>query len=185
MVLLSFRYIIIEDDHQPDETVDDFDATIRTCIASHATPEDRHELVQQLRSPRKPRDIGQIILLSLTRNQRIRWLSLRPIGLLVAKRIQNQKCDWPLKTLFDPGSDKTFINQSSRTSSRSGATGKTVKSIGVNTINGVNKFNQKVILEELVLPEFSATRKIDQKVSAYIFDQESSPYMISSLVLIC
>jgi transposase InsO family protein len=102
-------------------------------------------------------------------------LSLRPIGLLVAKRIQNLKSDRPLKTLFDPGSDRTFIN---RRVLPIGANGKTVESIGVNTINGVDKVNQKVILEELTLPEFSATRKIDQKVSAYIFDQESSPYDI-------
>jgi hypothetical protein len=36
--------------------------------------------------------------------------------------------------------------------------------------------NQKVVLEELTLPELSATQKIDKKVSAYIFNQPSSPY---------
>jgi hypothetical protein len=38
-------------------------------------------------------------------------LSLRPIGLLIAKKIQNLKSDRLLKTLFDSGSDKTFINR--------------------------------------------------------------------------
>jgi hypothetical protein len=36
--------------------------------------------------------------------------------------------------------------------------------------------NQKVVLEELTLPEFYATQRIDKKVSAYVFDQPSSPY---------
>jgi hypothetical protein len=56
IVLRSIWDIIIHDDN-PNETVNDFDTTIRTFISSHATPEDRHELVQQLRSPRKPRDM--------------------------------------------------------------------------------------------------------------------------------
>jgi hypothetical protein len=36
--------------------------------------------------------------------------------------------------------------------------------------------NQKVVLEELTLAEFSATQRIDKKVSAYVFDKPSSPY---------
>jgi hypothetical protein len=102
-------------------------------------------------------------------------LSLRPIGLLIAKKIQNLKSDRPLKTLFDSGSDKTFIN---RRILPKGANGTTVKSIGINTITGADKINQKVTLENLTLPEFSATRRINLKVSAYIFDHESSPYDI-------
>jgi hypothetical protein len=38
-------------------------------------------------------------------------VSLHPIGLILAKTIQNITSDRPLKTLFDPGSDKTFINR--------------------------------------------------------------------------
>jgi hypothetical protein len=41
-----------------DETPEGFTQAILLFIASHGTPEDRHELVQQLRSPRKPRDIA-------------------------------------------------------------------------------------------------------------------------------
>jgi hypothetical protein len=35
-------------------------------------------------------------------------LSFRPTGLIFAKTIQNIACDKPLKTLFDPRSDKNF-----------------------------------------------------------------------------
>jgi hypothetical protein len=87
-------------------------------------------------------------------------LSLHPIGLLIAKKIINVKSDRLLKTLFDSGLDKTFIN---RCVLPKGANDTTVKSIGINTINCVDKINQKVILENLTLPEFSATRRIETK----------------------
>jgi hypothetical protein len=75
--------------------------------------------------------------------------------------------------LFDPGSDKTFIN---RCVLPQGVNGKTVEPLPINTLNGIDTMNQKVVLEELTLPELSTTQKIDKKVSAYIFNQPSSPY---------
>jgi hypothetical protein len=39
------------------ETASGFAQALLLFIASHGTPEDRHELVQQLRSPRKPCNI--------------------------------------------------------------------------------------------------------------------------------
>jgi hypothetical protein len=87
-------------------------------------------------------------------------LYLCPIGLILAKTIQNIMSDRPLKTLFDPGSDKTFIN---RRVLPKGANGKTVDPLPVNTLNGVDMVNQEVGLEELTLPEFSAMQRIDKK----------------------
>ena len=65
-------------------------------------------------------------------------LSLRPIGLLLVKKIQNAVSDRPLKTLFDPGLDKTFLN---RQVLRKGVNGKTVDPLAVNTLNGVDKIS--------------------------------------------
>jgi hypothetical protein len=48
---------LIINDEQPPETVAGFDTCIRSFIASHSTAEDRDELVSQLRSPHKPREI--------------------------------------------------------------------------------------------------------------------------------
>jgi hypothetical protein len=49
--------VIVEADN-PDESQDGFDATLQTFIASHCTAEDRHELVQQLCHPHKPRELN-------------------------------------------------------------------------------------------------------------------------------
>jgi hypothetical protein len=100
-------------------------------------------------------------------------LSLRPIGLALAKKIQNAASDEPLKTMFDPGSDKTFINQRVLPT---GVHGKTVDTLAVNALNGTDKISQKVVLEGLTLPEFSATQRIDKKASACVFNQPDSPY---------
>lgn len=44
-------------DNTPDENEADFCQCIRDFIAAHSVPEDRYELAQQLRAPRKPRDL--------------------------------------------------------------------------------------------------------------------------------
>jgi hypothetical protein len=55
-VLRTIWDIILQDeDHE--ETVDGFEICIHAFLASHSTVEDRHELVTQLRSPHKPREI--------------------------------------------------------------------------------------------------------------------------------
>ena len=100
-------------------------------------------------------------------------LSLRPIGLVLTDTIQKVKNYTPLKTLFDSGSDKTFIN---RRILPKGATTKTVDALPINTLNGIDSINQKVVLDGLILPEFSATQRIDKKIFAYVFDQSNSPY---------
>lgn len=53
-VLRSMWNIIVQD---MDFTTENFDQALRTFIAGHSTPEDQHELLQQLRNPRKPRDV--------------------------------------------------------------------------------------------------------------------------------
>jgi len=40
-----------------DETLESFDNCLRTFIESHATTDDQHELIQQLRTPKKPREL--------------------------------------------------------------------------------------------------------------------------------
>eukprot|EP00543_Licmophora_paradoxa_P002957 CAMPEP_0202451258 /NCGR_PEP_ID=MMETSP1360-20130828/9721_1 /ASSEMBLY_ACC=CAM_ASM_000848 /TAXON_ID=515479 /ORGANISM="Licmophora paradoxa, Strain CCMP2313" /LENGTH=187 /DNA_ID=CAMNT_0049069775 /DNA_START=84 /DNA_END=643 /DNA_ORIENTATION=+ len=46
-------------DHPPeDQTEASFDAALRNFVASDATEEDRYDLVQQLRSPKKPRNVA-------------------------------------------------------------------------------------------------------------------------------
>ena len=99
-------------------------------------------------------------------------LSLCPIGLVLVKKIQNAVSDGPLKTLFDPGSDKTSLN---RRVLPKGVNGKTVNTLAVNALNGTDKITQKAVLEGLTPPEFSATQRMDKRASARVFDQPDSP----------
>jgi hypothetical protein len=52
-VLKTIWVTIIHDEH-PAETAEAFNQCLRTFIGSHSTEEDRHDLVTQLRAPRKP-----------------------------------------------------------------------------------------------------------------------------------
>jgi hypothetical protein len=48
---------IIISDEDPDETVEGFEASIRSFVASHSAAEDQHELLTQLQNPHKSREI--------------------------------------------------------------------------------------------------------------------------------
>ena len=98
--------------------------------------------------------------------------SLKPIGLLKADRIQNIVHNKPLKVLFDTGSANTFIHVKCLPK---GAVPNLTNRINVLTLTGTKQTNRSVILKGISLPEFSPTKKIDQDVHAYVFDQDS-PY---------
>ena len=53
MLRTSWQQALV-DDPPGEETPETFATALRSFIASHATSEDRHELVQQLRTPKKP-----------------------------------------------------------------------------------------------------------------------------------
>jgi hypothetical protein len=89
--------------------------------------------------------------------------------------------DQPLKTLFDPGSDKTFVNQ--RVILK-GANGKTVDSSSVNALNGVDVINQRAILEGLTLPEHSPHRERTKELRL-VFSISQTILAILSSDLIC
>ena len=64
----------------------------------------------------------------------VKSLHLKPIGLMLARKIQGVSNSKPLRVLFDSGSDKTFI---SRSVLPKGASSKTTKdTMTVQTING-------------------------------------------------
>jgi hypothetical protein len=100
-------------------------------------------------------------------------LSLRPVGLAAAKKTHNAASDQPLKTLFDPGSDKTFVD---RRVLPKWANGRTVDPSPINALDGVDIINQKAILEGLTLTEFSPALRKDKRAQARVFDQPNSPY---------
>jgi hypothetical protein len=95
------------------------------------------------------------------------------MGIASVSKMQNTVSDKPLKTLFDPGSDKTFLNR--RILPR-GVNGDTVDTSAVNALDGADETNQKVVLEGLTAPGFSATQRTDKKAAAHVFNQPDSPY---------
>eukprot|EP00934_Nitzschia_sp_Nitz4_P006682 Nitzschia sp. Nitz4//scaffold155_size52807//35946//37208//NITZ4_006802-RA/size52807-snap-gene-0.39-mRNA-1//1//CDS//3329537387//6672//frame0 len=109
--------------------------------------------------------------------QQLSSLELKPIGLLLAKSMQGYELTKPLKVLFDSWSDKTFIN---RRVLPSGVNGKTVQTKTFSTLMGAQKMNQEVVLNDITLPEFSPTKRIDHPCKALIWDAPKSPYDVYS-----
>ena len=101
-------------------------------------------------------------------------LKLRPMGIMLAKLIQNAPSKRPLKVLFDSGSDATFIHQSALPEH---VAGKRCADLKINTLSeGHTSTNRKVTLKHIQLPEFSPTRKIDKAFSAYVFNKANCKY---------
>jgi hypothetical protein len=95
---------------------------------------------------------------------------LVPSTIAVARTIQGQASAELLKVLFDSGGTVTFLN--SRCLPK-GATPSLLK----NPLHGITAAgrltaNRMVSLKDIVLPEFSRSKKIDQQ-RAYVFDSDS------------
>ena len=93
-----------------------------------------------------------------------------PSSIAVVKTMQNQPSGRLLKVLFDSGGTKTFLN--SRCLPK-GAT-PTVMQQPLHGITAAGKFtaNCMVGLKDIVLPEFSQTKRIDEQW-ALVFDSNS------------
>jgi hypothetical protein len=95
---------------------------------------------------------------------------LEPSSVLVAHTIQGQRSERLLKVLFDSGGTKTFINECCLPQ---GMTATLLKNLlqGL-TADGRLMANRAVLLQNIVLPEFSRSNKIN-KQWAYVFDSDS------------
>jgi hypothetical protein len=106
-------------------------------------------------------------------------LHLKPVGLMLAKKIQGILNTKPLCMLFDSGSDNTFISCSVLPKGASSKT--TDKLLKVQTINGRKAMNQQLTLNTLGFPEFSATQQVHQEYDVYVFVCSSSYDVILGL----
>jgi hypothetical protein len=95
---------------------------------------------------------------------------LVPSSIAVARTIQGQKSAELLKVLFDSGGTKTVINSKCLPP---GATPSLLKQPlqGITTAGRLTA-NRIVHLRDIVLPEFSRSKKIDDQW-AYVFDSDS------------
>jgi hypothetical protein len=55
--MLRTVWDIIVTDEDPDETVEGFEESVRSFVASHSMAEDQHELLTQLQNPHRPQEI--------------------------------------------------------------------------------------------------------------------------------
>jgi len=97
---------------------------------------------------------------------------LRPVSLMLAKTIQGQPCDKPLRLLFDSGSDITLYNR------RALPKGCSPKSIhqSVNGVHGSKPLTQEVLMRDITFPEFAATQRVPGPIRAFVYDNDESPY---------
>jgi hypothetical protein len=96
-----------------------------------------------------------------------------PSSLLIAATIQHNRSTKPLKVLFDPGSDLTFLHQRCLPP---GATPLLLTKQGGTTIAGTFTTNRFVTMHNVLLPKFHRSRKID-KQDCLIFTAEC-PYNV-------
>jgi hypothetical protein len=100
---------------------------------------------------------------------------LRPITTIIVKDVQSHGSTQPLKALLDTGSDRTFIVKDALPK---GVTPNAVDSVSYNTLRGSATVNKEVTLSNIVLPEFSPTRRIDATFKAFVVDHKLSHYDI-------
>ena len=99
--------------------------------------------------------------------------NLRPESVAIVKYIQNTRFNRPLRCLYDPGSDNSYIHVRCLPK---GVNGKTV-SMRVGTIQGNDTMNTQVFeIEGLIFPEFSPTIKIDRAFRLTQFTNKDSRY---------
>jgi transposase InsO family protein len=95
--------------------------------------------------------------------------TLTPTTLAVVKKINGEPVKAFFKSLLDPGGSNVMVKRSSLP--------KQVKLIPIDlqnftTIGGGPKITHRVVLQDVILPEFSYTRRIS-KVNAFVFDQDN------------
>lgn len=98
---------------------------------------------------------------------------VRPITIMSAKFIQGQEHALPLKVLFDSGSDHTMFN---RRALPRGATPKIVEGKRIVGIHGTETHNNQVFLEDVSLPEFSASQRVPGPLPCIVFDNTQTLY---------
>ena len=94
--------------------------------------------------------------------------------MFLAKFIQKNASDRPLRVLFDSGSDHAFIHHSVLPKHTAG---KSVSPMQINTLNGDSQtVNRRVSSEHISFPEFSPTQRVDKAISAYVYTNDKHTY---------
>jgi hypothetical protein len=98
---------------------------------------------------------------------------LRPIGIMIARKIQNHESKLPLRVLFDPGSDTTLINQRCLPQ---GCNPRTVAPTYIGGVHVSKPSTKEVLLTDVSLPEFSSSIRLPGPIRATVFNNEGCMY---------
>jgi hypothetical protein len=90
---------------------------------------------------------------------------LLPCSLAIIHYIQKIHSTFPLRVLFDTGSDSTFMHEHALPP---GATPRVIPKRSGQTLAGLLKTSREVWLQELILPEYSRSCRIDEQ-HAFVF----------------
>ena len=90
---------------------------------------------------------------------------------MCAGQVQRVASTYPLRVLFDSGSDVTLFSVRALPTR---VHAKTVEGNKVVGVHGLKFLNQEVTLEDIVFPEFSATKRVPGPVRAKIFNNADS-----------
>ena len=113
-------------------------------------------------------------------NDELSSLKLRPTGVMVIDRIQKQKSKRPLKVLFDPGSDITFVHR--RCLPNGAVPSKLERPIAIGTVAPDRAMHEnKVTIQGIRFPEFTSTSRIDMPATAVVMDADSTYDVILGL----
>jgi Reverse transcriptase (RNA-dependent DNA polymerase) len=100
-------------------------------------------------------------------------LQLRATSYAIVNTIQRTTVDCMLRVLFDSGSDKTLIKQSSLPSGITPSIGRKRKVVGVTSSSIMDR---EVFIENMTLPEFSSTQRISGPLRVFVMNNNDSKY---------
>jgi hypothetical protein len=100
-------------------------------------------------------------------------LQLRATSYTIVTTIQHTNVNCMLRVLFDSGSDKTLIKQSSLPLGITPSIGRKSKVIGVTSSSIMD---WEVFIENMTLPEFSSTQRVSGPLRVFVMDNNNSHY---------
>ena len=100
-------------------------------------------------------------------------LHLRPVSTMLIRSIQSHECKVPLRVLFDTGSDRTMINQSSLPK---GAVPKRMTDQSITGLHGTQVLSHEVMLENISFPEFTTSQRVTGPIRAIVYNNPDSRY---------
>ena len=100
-------------------------------------------------------------------------LCLRATSHAIVHTMQHTRVNRLMRVLFDTGADKTMIKRSAIPKGINPSSGRKRKVTGVTSSVIMDK---EIVIENMILPEFSPTKRVSGPITCIVMDNESSQY---------